>query len=243
MTIGDCSRTCGSRSVKAETQIALDSIAGFWKLSPLISSEVLCAKVERNLAALQLPKAPTLSSEIAPVSRSTYRNRVWVTRPRPGVDRVMSAWLIRKFIDPKARFAFATDNQKASGAVPFDMYEGGFGHRGEDCTFETLTKAFRIKDKHVVVIGEIVHDADIFDDKFGRKEGFGVDEVMKGWAKLLQATLNSSTEVCSWRRAYINRCGKNGNDLRQCQRIDHQRGILLQIESLNEGVYRDAPYR
>jgi hypothetical protein len=95
----------------------------------------------------------------------------------------MSAWLIRKFIDRKAKFAFATDNQKASGAVPFDMYEGGFGHRGEDCTFETLTKAFRIKDKHIVVIGEIVHDADIFDDKFGRKEGFGVDEVMKGWAE------------------------------------------------------------
>jgi hypothetical protein len=63
------------------------------------------------------------------------------------------------------------------------MYEGGFGHRGEDCTFETLTKAFRISDKRVGVMGEIVHDADLFDEKFGRKEGFGIDEVMKGWAQ------------------------------------------------------------
>jgi hypothetical protein len=63
------------------------------------------------------------------------------------------------------------------------MYEGGFGHRGEDCTFETFTKAFRIGDKRIAVMGEIIHDADLFDEKFGRKEGFGIDEVMKGWAQ------------------------------------------------------------
>ena len=95
----------------------------------------------------------------------------------------MSAWLIRKFIDPKAHFVFANEDQRPTDAVPFDMYEGGFGHRGEDCTFETLTKAFRILDKRVAVMGEIVHDADLFDEKFGRREGFGVDEVMKGWAQ------------------------------------------------------------
>src|SRR5260370_22601093 len=63
------------------------------------------------------------------------------------------------------------------------MYEGdGFGHRGEDCTFETLQKQFRIRDPKVLVMAQIVHDADLFDDKFGRKEGFGIDEIMKGWA-------------------------------------------------------------
>lgn len=113
----------------------------------------------------------------------SYRSRKWVTRPRPGVDRITSAWLIRKFIDPKARFVFANENDKPGRAVPFDMYEGGFGHRGEDCTFETLTNAFRIRDKRVIVMGQIVHDADLFDEKFSRKEGFGVDEVMKGWAR------------------------------------------------------------
>jgi hypothetical protein len=140
-------------------------------------------QVERTLAAMQEPQSKFAPPELGKVSRSAYRSRKWVTRSRPGVDRVMSAWLIRKFIDPKARFVFSARNEKPAGAVPFDMYEGGFGHRGEDCTFETLTKAFRIRDPRVTVMGQIVHDADLFDEKFGRKEGFGVDEVMKGWAR------------------------------------------------------------
>jgi hypothetical protein len=140
-------------------------------------------EVEMALAAVQEPRAKQYLPDLGKVSRSVYRNRKWVTRPRPGVDRVMSAWLIRKFIDPKARFVFANEDQKPTDAVPFDMYEGGFGHRGEDCTFETLTKAFRITDRRLAVMGEIVHDADLFDEKFGRREGFGVDEVMKGWAQ------------------------------------------------------------
>lgn len=141
-------------------------------------------QVEKTMAALQEPENKSAPPDVGKVSRSAYRNRKWVTRPRPGVDRVMSAWLIRRFIDPKAKFVFSAEGQKPSAAVPFDMYEGGFGHRGEDCTFETLTKAFRIGDKRVAVMGEIVHDADLFDEKFGRREGFGIDEVMKGWAQL-----------------------------------------------------------
>lgn len=140
-------------------------------------------QVDRALAALQEPQTKQALPEFGKVSRPAYQKRKWVTRPRPGVDRVMSAWLIRKFIDPKAHFVFASEDQKPTDTVPFDMYEGGFGHRGDDCTFETLTKAFRIADKRVAVMGEIVHDADLFDEKFGRREGFGVDEVMKGWAE------------------------------------------------------------
>jgi len=142
----------------------------------------LRGQVEATFAALQEPQAKQ-SLALGKVSRPAYRSRKWVTRPRPGVDRVMSAWLIHRFIDPKARFVFASEDQKPTDAVPFDMYGGGFGHRGEDCTFETLIKAFRITDKRVAVMGVIVHDADLFDEKFGRREGFGVDEVMKGWAQ------------------------------------------------------------
>jgi hypothetical protein len=91
--------------------------------------------------------------------------------------------LIRNFIDKKARFTFAPETQIPRGAVPFDMFHGGFGHRGEDCTFETLQKTFRIRDKKVGVIGQIIHDADLVDEKFGRKEGFGIDAVLNGWAK------------------------------------------------------------
>jgi len=140
-------------------------------------------QVERALNAMQTSRTKSAAPEIDKVSPGEYRNRVWVTRPRPGVDRVTSAWLIRKFIDQKAKFAFAPEDKKPANAVPFDMYEGGFGHRGEDCTFETLLKVFHIRDKKVLVMAEVVHDADLFDEKFGRKEGFGIDEVMKGWAR------------------------------------------------------------
>lgn len=113
-----------------------------------------------------------------------YRNRLWITRPRPGIDRVSSAWLIRRFIDPKARFGFMEDPARNPEAVPFDMFQsGGFGHRGEDCTFETLCKEFAIRDGRVRRIAQIVHDADLGDEKFGRAEGLGLDQVLKGWAQ------------------------------------------------------------
>jgi hypothetical protein len=98
--------------------------------------------------------------------------------------RCASAWLIQRFIDSKARFAFAPENQVPEKSVPFDMFhESGFGHRGEDCTFETLQKEFRIRDRRVKVISEIIHDADLADEKFGRKEGYGIDEILKGWGR------------------------------------------------------------
>lgn len=120
----------------------------------------------------------------APIDPRDYKGRVWVTRPRPGVDRCASAWLIRRRIDPKARFVFAPEERVLSGAIPFDMFQqNGFGHRGDNCTFETLQKDFGIRDHKVKVISEIVHDADLADGKFGRKEGYGVDEILKGWAR------------------------------------------------------------
>ena len=140
-------------------------------------------KVEDAVNALEKPQLGKRNPDLGKISPAAYRNRVWVTRPRPGIDRVTSAWLIRKLIDPKARFVFANEDKKPAGAVPYDMYEGGFGHRGDDCTFETLLKAFRIRDRRARLMGQIVHDADLLDDKFGRKEGFGIDEVMKGWAR------------------------------------------------------------
>jgi len=99
------------------------------------------------------------------------------------VDRSGSAWLIRRFIDPKARFDFADEAHVPPQGIAYDMYHGGFGHRGEDCTFETLVKDFQIRNRKVDIIAEVIHDADVLDDKFGRREGFGINEVMKGWAR------------------------------------------------------------
>lgn len=115
---------------------------------------------------------------------SEYVNRLWMTRPRPGIDRVSSAWLIRRFIDPKARFILGAEPGAYPDAIPFDMFcPQGFGHRGEDCTFETLHKQFSIRDGRVKRIAQIVHDADLSDEKFGRAEGLGLDKVLNGWAK------------------------------------------------------------
>jgi hypothetical protein len=136
------------------------------------------------LARADAIRAAKPKQEAVRIDRKSYRNRVWVTRPKPGVDRSASAWLIRRFIDPKARFAFAHEDQVPDEAIPYDMFHGdGFGHRGEDCTFETLQKDFRIRDAKVHAIAEIIHDADLHDGKFGRKEGYGVDEILKGWAR------------------------------------------------------------
>ena len=113
-----------------------------------------------------------------------YQNGLWITRPRPGIDRVSSAWLIRRFIDPKARFIFGNDPGTHPDSIPFDMFVAeGFGHRGEDCTFETLCKVFSIRDSKVKHVAQIIHDADLGDEKFGRPEGQGLDQVLNGWAR------------------------------------------------------------
>lgn len=139
-------------------------------------------RVDKMLARAE--SVPSDGAKAARLNPKDYLGRVWVTRPRPGIDRSASAWLIRCFIDRKARFTFAPEDEAPRDAVPFDMFHGGgFGHRGEDCTFETLLSSFRIRDRKVGVIAEIVHDADLFDEKFGRKEGFGIDAVLNGWAK------------------------------------------------------------
>jgi hypothetical protein len=113
-----------------------------------------------------------------------FLNRTWMTRPRPGIDRVSSAWLIQRFIDPNARFAFSTNPRQIPQAIPFDMFTAdGFGHRGDNCTFETLCREFSIKDRKVRTIAQIIHDADLEDEKFGRSEGAGLDRVLNGWAR------------------------------------------------------------
>jgi hypothetical protein len=138
-------------------------------------------RVQELLTRAETPTTPL--EKTAKINAREYVGRVWVTRPRPGIDRSASAWLIRHFVDKKARFTFAVGEDVPPAAIPFDMFHGGFGHRGDDCTFETLQKTFRIRDRKVAVIAQIIHDADLLDGKFGRKEGFGVDEVLNGWAK------------------------------------------------------------
>ena len=112
-----------------------------------------------------------------------YVGRTWLTRLRPEIDRVGSGWLIRRFIDPRAKFVFAAAVPSNREIIPFDMVDVEFSHHGDYCTFETLTRRFGIEDKAVKKIAEMIHDADLEDAKFQRPECIGIDRVFKGWAK------------------------------------------------------------
>lgn len=108
-----------------------------------------------------------------------YRSKVWLTRPRPGVDRMSSAWLIRRFIDPHATFVFA-DKPARPAAIPFDTFEAEFGHHGPHCTFETLCTRFGITDARALWIGRIVHDLDLKEDRYREPEAATVGQLVEG---------------------------------------------------------------
>jgi len=127
--------------------------------------------------------APRPSANAHPGKALTdaYRRRLWVTRPRPGVDRMASAWLVRRFIDPEARFSFVPDREAAPReAVPFDMFGVEFSHRGQHCTFETLCETFGIGGASVTRLAGIVHDLDLKDGRFAAPEAPAIGTVIDG---------------------------------------------------------------
>ena len=107
------------------------------------------------------------------------RRRRWVTRPRPHIDRIASAWLIRRFIDPEAEFLFAPPAEFPKDAIPFDAPGVELSHQGEDCTFETLVKRARLRDRRLVRLAEIVHEADLRDGKYPHEEARGIDVAIR----------------------------------------------------------------
>lgn len=109
-----------------------------------------------------------------------FRNRVWVTRPGVHVDRIASAWLIKRFIDPDASFRFATGDQE-DHVVRFDMVDGEFSHEGALCTFEVLLKRFGLDaDSALSVLAQIVHDIDLDEDAPARPESAGILALLNG---------------------------------------------------------------
>lgn len=113
------------------------------------------------------------SRRSVPVVRSRPRGATWVTRRNIHVDRIASAWLIRRFIDPQAKFKFvdAVGYRGKGGELRFDMFDAEFTHVGASCTFEVLVQAFgQQRDQALRAVSEIVHDIDFKDDTFGREE-------------------------------------------------------------------------
>jgi hypothetical protein len=140
--------------------------------------------LQRHLQKAEVLESPSKKPETKIRLRAEdYRGKTWITRPRPEIDRVGSAWLIRKLIDPGAKFVFANTPTEFPKAIPYDMFEVEFSHHGDYCTFETLIQRFAIRDRAVLRLAELIHDADVEDDKFRRVEGFGIEQIFKGWAK------------------------------------------------------------
>jgi hypothetical protein len=110
------------------------------------------------------------------------KGRTWVTRANVHVDRMASAWLIRRRIDADARFKFVSERQyrPATGEIRFDMYDAEYTHEGDHCTFEVLVEKLGSTDDALRAIAEIIHDLDLKDDKYGRKEVTGVKQLLAG---------------------------------------------------------------
>jgi hypothetical protein len=124
---------------------------------------------------------PAATSRAKKLKAAEFRRRTWITRPRPGVDRLACAWLIRRFIDGQARFAFRGSADLAKPKdVPFDMPDVEFGHHGPHCSFETFVDRFGLSDPAVVAISRVVHDLDLKESRFGMPECVAVGRLVDG---------------------------------------------------------------
>ncbi|MGQ0538899.1 MAG: chromate resistance protein ChrB domain-containing protein [Gemmatimonadaceae bacterium] len=144
------------------------------------SAEHVVAQLEAAAACGVLPSAKARAQRGSALEPGT----TWVTRAGVFVDRIASAWLIRRFIDPRARFKFVAGvhYSPAPNEVRFDMFDAEFTHRGDRCTFEVLLEHFKLEDPALAPIGEIVHDIDLKDAKFARPEADGIAQLLQGIA-------------------------------------------------------------
>jgi hypothetical protein len=137
-----------------------------------------------GLEARMKPETEAQQQTEPALRREDVQGRTWVTRAGIKVDRMASAWLIRQFIDPKARFKFvpAKGYQPGPRELRFDMFDAEFTHEGDLCTFEVLIQRFGLDDPGLRHLAEIVHDIDMKDAKYGRAEAAGIGQLVAGIA-------------------------------------------------------------
>ena len=139
---------------------------------------------DRLVASLEASfrDASSIRQASASLSLREYRKRIWVTRKGLHIDRMASAWLVRRFIDADAVFKFVSAGgyRPEKGEVRFDMFQAEFTHEGDRCTFEVLIHRMKLRDAALQSIGEIIHDIDLKDAKFDRQEAGGIDRVITG---------------------------------------------------------------
>jgi len=155
------------------------SIDHFGALGRRVAEAALAKARERRKPSTAAPsRARGRTGPVQP-GKGTH---TWVTRAGVHVDRISSAWLIRRFIHPDARFRFVATqtHAPAPGDLRFDMFEAEYTHEGDRCTFETLLARFGLEDSALAAIAELVHDIDCKDGKFGRDETAGFERVVSG---------------------------------------------------------------
>jgi hypothetical protein len=125
---------------------------------------------------------PTPGDAAASEPPHSVHARTWVTRTGIHVDRIASAWLIRRFIDPEATFKFVPPKGYVpeQGELRFDMFEAEYSHVGERCTFETLLERFALREPGLRAVAEVVHDIDLKESKFARPETAGIAACIVG---------------------------------------------------------------
>ncbi len=148
--------------------------------------EVVRKRIKLMEAAIKRTAGPEIKKEqtvVVPRRIKDYKGKKWVTRKHPFVDRMASAWLIKRFIDKEAVFQFREEKEMANlgeNMIAFDVRGGEFTHTGDMCTFETILKSFGLKDKGLKKIAEIVHELDVKDDRYQSSEATGIEEILIG---------------------------------------------------------------
>ena len=147
-----------------------------------VKKRIACLKA--GIQALSGAGAAAGAAGIVRRKVESFRGRLWVTRKRPFVDRMASAWLVRRFIDSGAVFGFMDEaGEIEEGAVTFDVKDGEFTHVGGLCTFEVMVRSFGLKGKSLKKVAEVVHDLDVKDGMYNSPEADGVEDILSGIRK------------------------------------------------------------
>jgi len=156
----------------------------FFAASGRETVEALLVTLEQRLKAFANPPSDQGDAPAPRLPIDKVQGRTWVTRKGIYVDRMASAWLIRRFIDKDARFKFVPGKgyRPEPGELRFDMFEAEYTHEGDRCTFEVLLQRFGLTESALKQIAEIVHDIDLKDGKFGREDALGLERLIAGIA-------------------------------------------------------------
>lgn len=161
----------------ADGRVAAErSLAGLSEMAPTPSS---------SPPKSASPSKPARARAASTAEATDYLGKIWLTRQDLHVDRLACAWLIRRFIDPQARFQFVAglSHPPSEGVIRFDMSEAEITHEGDRCSFEVLLARIGRRDPALAAIAEIIHDLDLKDGKFARSEAPGVKIAIEGLAR------------------------------------------------------------